>query len=315
MVDDNQSLSVSSGIFGWIYLLPTESIKVIVKYHPKWMISCILPETRRQIFVSCRDFDSDIDCQKSIKIDVPSLILSHSIKKPWAIHSKIKEYFSIHAIDLSKSDNVYALPYRFANVYSSGTICFGDVALDGLPKNLRQANNFFWSTQFNEDNSPFFDMHYSQCRQQEHDYYAHPWHICINYPDSLCSCLCCKGVCRCECKCECCTKICGCRCCCNLTKEFFEWVPSYFNYIKEKQHVIKTKLFCGNKYFAYPDKAGAVFLSNKKKLLNEIPEKHWRFDPEGTSAIIGIAEQSGNSWKINLGSFEFTIKNTQVTIM
>lgn len=293
-------LSISNKV-GWVYLLPTETISSIVKYSPKWMVSCVLPETKRQIIVRTLDYDEDEYQENILEIDVPSLILSHTLRKPWALNTKIKEYFSINVINPEKKTALEIIPYRFANVYSSGNICFGDVELDGLPKNLRQANNFFWSTSFNEDNSPFYDLHRNLCKNVTHEYYDH----------LVCDC---DDGCECDCQCECCINACGCRCGCNLNKEFLKWVINYKTFIQEKKFITKNKYFCGDKYFACAKPSSAIFISNKRELLNEIPKKHWRFDFQQTPVIIGVAERNEDIWTINLGSFSFKLKHRNIKI-
>jgi hypothetical protein len=277
--------------------------------------------------VKKRDYEEDIDYERTLLIDSPPFLLSHSLKKPWDTFDKIKEYFSINAVDSSKSDVIKVTPYRFANVYSSGTICFGEIVLiGGMPQNLRQANNFFWATPFNEDNSPFFDIHSKNCDSRTHDYYDHydDFHRdCsyyalddIDYDFDACSvCPCCKGECNCRCMCECCEGLCACRCRCDLTEKFFSWIQNYSDFLKTKQFTVKTKHFCGKKYFGYPKHASSVFISNSEELKDRIPEKHWRKDAQDTNVVIGVANLVDGCWNIDLGSHKFQITTEQIVVL
>jgi len=282
--------------FGWIYLLPSEAINVIVRYYPKWLISCVLPETTRDIFARRVDYRTDEVHEGSLKIKTPSLLLSHSIKKPWVPKSKTEEYFSIHRIDLDKSEGIYANPYRLANVYSSGKICYGFE----LPSNLRRANNLFWSSPFNEDNCPYVDKHLNECTNKDHEYknYNHK-------PNKLS-----------ECACECCINTCGCQCLCDLNTGFFDWLKGYYNIVISEKPILKSRYFCGDKYFACPKSTKAIFISNNASLLKKIPQKNWRKDGQQATVVIGTAQVVDNEhWKVDLGSTVFTIPKTQVTIV
>lgn len=297
--------------FGWIYLLPSEAINVIVKYHPKWLISCVLPETSRRIIGKRVDYRTDEAHKGSLDIKTPDIILTHSIAKPWDEYSKADPYFSINRIDLKKGGGIHATPYQLANVYSSGQICFGETTFGGVPKNLREANNIFWSTPFNEDNCPFFENHPSVCKNKDHDFLDHPRTPPATWAARNLRVKAIKGCC-----CECCINECGCQCKCNLNKGFFAWLKNYYTVVTTKKTTVKTKYFCGDKYFACPKPAKAIFISNSESLLKKIPENHHRIDGQRTTVIIGVAEiKNETHWKVDLGSTSFSIPKSQVTFM
>lgn len=305
--------------FGWIYLLPSEAINVIVKYHPKWLISCVIPETFRRITAKRVDYRTDEAHEGKLDIKTPDIIFTHSIAKPWTKYSKADPYFSINRIDLKKGGGIHATPYQLSNVYSSGQVCFGGTAFNGMPKNLREANNLFWSTPFNEDNCPFFENHPSVCKNKDHEFLDHPqiptsksrpfgWGTpAWKRPRATAI----KG-----CRCECCINECGCQCKCNLNKGFFDWLKNYYTIVTNKKTTVKTKYFCGEKYFACPKPTKAIFISNKEALLKKIPETHWRKDGQHATVIIGVAEiKNDTHWKVDLGSTSFSIPKSQVTFM
>lgn len=290
---------MSNKTYGWIYLLPSESINVVVKYYPKWLISCVLPETTREITAKRVDFQTDVLHQAQFKIKTPDLILTHSIAKPWDAYGKTTPYYAINRIDLTKKAGIFANPYQLANVYSSGHICFGDTTFGGVPRNLREANNIFWSTPFNEDNCPYFDDHLGHCYDKKHEY-LDPTHPKLGK----------------NCRCECCINECGCICRCDLNKGFFEFLKSYYDRIIAQKPIKKTKYFCGDKYFASPEPATAVFISNKKPLLKKLPETSWRQDGQGSSVVIGVAKlKSDTHWSVDLGSTSFSIPKSQVILL
>lgn len=307
---------------GWIYLLPTNAKSVIVKYSPKWKISCVLPEQERDITLTYYNPKIDDILKTSYSITSPDIILSHSLTKPWTDETKVVPYFSLFAIDSSKKDGIYALPYRISNVYSSGNICFGHTSSTEL-SNLRSANNIFWQSPFNLDNCPYMKIHRSMCPSIDHEWYDH-----FDIEES-CECMydvegehvefhdcCCEA-----CRCECCLRVCNCVCRCDLKPELDKWVESYSEQLKSLQFTKKTNYFCGSKYFAAPKATTAVFMSDNKSLLKNVPENCWRTDAQNTKIVIGLAEikneteKSHKSWDIDLGSFQFTIEETKVEIL
>jgi hypothetical protein len=295
---------------GWLYLLPSDACNVIVKYSPKWAISCVIPKSKKKITACHRnyhEFDDLAVTTRELEIETPNLIWSHSLKKPWESYSKINPYFSLFAINLNQSNGLFAVPYRLANVYSSATVCFGDSTQDIT--NLRQANNYFWASPFNEDNCPYKEIHRKNCEDRSHEWYDH-------YDSEDCDCGDC-GYCDGgeggECRCECCINICGCNCPCSLTEEFFSWISNYDKQLG--QYIKKNSFFCGKKYFACPKPTEAIFLSNNKKLFEKVPKTNWRRDYKNTNVVIGVASKNYNNWEIDLGSFQFKMNQDTVRII
>ena len=159
---------------GWIYLLPSNTQSILVQYSPKWKISCVLPEKQRRIHfkfhvcndVACQDYDN------TFNIKTPTLVMSHSMIPPWVKSTKQNSYFDLYALDNTKKEHLYTAPYRLANVYESGKICFGAVSANDIAS-LRKANNLFWSSPFNLDNCPLVRQHQLNCGAVEHHYEEH----------------------------------------------------------------------------------------------------------------------------------------------
>jgi len=302
----------SEASLGWAYLLPSEASNVIVKYAPKWTISCVIPRTEKKIIANHHtyhkwDAAAPKLCTKILDIKTPDLIWSHAFKKPWDSYSRVTPYFSLFAIDLQQDNGIYAIPYRIANVYSSGTVCFGEAAEIA---NLRQANNYFWSSPFNQDNCPYTEIHRKTCNYRNHEWFDHS-------EDTYCGeeeCDECDGG-EYTCRCECCVNICGCKCDCSMEEEFFKWVSLYHKRIITSQFVKKNNFFCGAKYFACPRPTKAVFISNNHKLLETIPKSSWRRDYKNTDVVIGVASKNYNEWEIDLGSFQFKLSKDKVRMV
>lgn len=291
---------VAEKTLGWIYLLPSDAQNVIVKYNPKWTISCVVPASLKKITAYHRqysDWDDPVTAKETLEIQIPELIWSHSIKKPWEPSSLVQPYFSLHAIDLSKSDGLFVTPYLLANIYTSAKVCYGG---DSDPTNLRQAANRFWQSPFNEDNCPYKEDHRKSCDERNHEYYDHDFDD--DEDDS-------------DCNCECCTNICGCRCGCCLEAAFFTWIKEYDKRLKETPFTKRNSFFCGKKYFACPRPTTAVFISNNKSLFKQVPKTVWRRDYKNTEVVIGVAYNDNKRWNIDTGSVQFTIAENEAKII
>ena len=298
---------------GWIYLLPSETIKVIVKYHPKWMISAVIANTSKKIRTVKRLYDEeDATEELDILIKIPNLIMSHSMQKPWVLNSKIETYFSINAIDLKQTSGIYVIPYRLANVYSSSNICFGDVALERKPSNLRQANNFFWSSPFNEDNCPYLDRHLQTCTERNHDHFDEK-RIREQYEAEKLDPL--EMEARIQADCACCFNECACECTCDTTDLYHDWLNNYYELIKNQKYTLSTSLFCGERYFALDTPVSALFLSNHSKALNQVPEKIHRLDCQKTKVAIGAAKPSKDGWTVDFGGHIMDLTNEQIEVI
>lgn len=237
---------------GGVFLLPSNTLKIIVQYRPRWTISCVLPPDLKTVKVlkykvatddDRYDYDDEDDEQTlkkgsllEIQTQVPSLLFSHEFyvdhtRKTWPnAHSS---HYYLNAIDLSKEDKLWVAPYGFSNVADDGSICFGAV---GIPNNLRAANILFWESPFNLDYSFFEEEHKRQCKNLKHEYYDHISKCCeyvahsckckknhghyVNYlrheGKYHADCACCKRICICSPShkkdCLCASDACECRC-------------------------------------------------------------------------------------------------------
>lgn len=329
---------------GWIYLLPTDTQKVLVKYAPKWLISCVLPDKRTTSSFRVKKYidDEETWIERSLEINIPTLILSHSFVKPWVEKSAVEQYFLLHAAEISDA-SIRAAMFRLANVYSSGKLCFGEISNEGLPSNLRKANSLFWGTPFNDDASPFYDLHSMKCSNKSHENYEHQdeefRHSCAFEREHQCACdstdgnhrpgcecatedcgcecvcACCVRTCNCECKCECCLNVCGCACNCELTEQYFDWIHGYAEQLRA-DYAIKTQFFLGDRYIGYNQPTSALFLSNDPKLEEWVPPKFWREDGQKHRFILGSAiDQLNQTWRVDLGQLQFEIPRENISIV
>lgn len=301
---------------GWIYFLPSETTRVIIKYYPKWMISCFLPNSSKRIFVSKYEEDTDSILEREACIKVPSLLISHTLPKPWISESKIDSYFNIYAIDESNKLDICTKPYRLANVYSSGSICFGEIE---EPYNLRQANNYFWASIFNEDNCPYLDNHYQNCKDRQHDHYDEE-RIVEQVRTSLAVAYSSKPFNleaeqeKAKLKCSCCLNECGCSCGCDLTECFYDWINNYYEFLLQPKFTINTKLFCGEKYFECVNPLTALFITNNKNVLEKISEHSLLQDCKDTF-IIGQARYTNNKWEIEINNHKLSLLSDEIEVI
>lgn len=94
--------------------------------------------------------------------EIPKLIWIHtvSLSKPNLVHrnSQVKTVrFGLFRQTSSNRWYKFIAPYAISNVYESGSICWGNTP---QPKNLKEAQNTFFSSCFNEDLTPLIDKDY-----------------------------------------------------------------------------------------------------------------------------------------------------------
>jgi len=267
------------------------------------MISAFLPETLRKIPAVKVDYLTDEVEERELQITVPNLIMSHTLRKPWVVCSKLETYFSMHALDNKCIADLWVLPYQLANIYPSGLICFGDVAMLGKPNNLRQANNYFWNSPFNDDNCPYLDRHYRDCETRRHDHYDEQRikelqfaRKTLQADDRI------KGLLNAEeelsQKCCCCLNECTCTCECNLNEVFFQWLKKYSSRLKQQEFIKSNALFHGERFYTYEKPISALFISNDANLINQYPEAVHQ-DAQN-KFIIGPAKSNNKVWDIDL---------------
>jgi hypothetical protein len=73
-----------------------------------------------------------------------------------------------------------------------------------------------------------------------------------------------------------------------------------------------TEDICGNKFWAAPSGAGALLVTNNKKLLQKIPKTHWRKHGD-FPIIIAKLTRFKKSWGFNSGTVKFTLPHENVT--
>lgn len=162
---------------GGIYLVPSETTKIVVQTSPDLKISCVFPPVTRHIKVSW-DKETFVD----VDVNTPSLLIQQVLRQlPYnccvdCVDSdceKCKGHpvicFCESCMQLKKRNlagdpqsqyNLYEMfekkahvgfnliPFRMGNVYPTGRICTGQ---QSPPTTLRQINFNFWNSSFNND--------------------------------------------------------------------------------------------------------------------------------------------------------------------
>lgn len=260
-------------------------------------------------------------------------------------------YVQYFLFALKKDKDILGTPYRLGNVFPEGKICFSLDRESPPPNSLRQANNIFWSNYFNTD---FVDTHllrglHGHCQQKDHSFeyddhfqkhqcegHEHTKHTCEKDKLETCfccysernggyycgcneSCYCCCGVCKCRinfpstdyCECGCCRNICNCRCSCDLSTEFADlsssYTPRYYNNY--------TSLICGSRFISQSKNTQAVFISDNKDLLTQIPEKMIKsveYEKTTYKFVVAFADMEDNKWKIGFGDSYFYLDQDKV---
>jgi len=130
----------------FISLLPTSATTILVKYSPEVLVSCIVPPKNFEIkYSSTKNFIKKCD----LLLGTPTLIISCGYGDIPSVNNyqSINAGYTLWSLDTSRNNGVFVKPYKLANVWEKGKICFGDLT----PTNLRQAFNYYWTSGFNDD--------------------------------------------------------------------------------------------------------------------------------------------------------------------
>lgn len=77
--------------------------------------------------------------------------------------------------------------------------------------------------------------------------------------------------------------------------------------IKQQGWSDLTDEICGKKFWASPKGSEALLINSSKALLKKIPYKFWRKDVNGQPFIIALANDAGDHWEFNSGTFKFKL--------
>ena len=260
-----------------IFLLPTETTKVLVQLKPALKISAFLPSRDREITFLVKDEDPDSEAE-TVSLTTPQLVLTQALHArelgPIASPEPEAAPFTPGTIYLNsvscREGKFRTKPYTLSNVNSNGSICFGD---GNYPKSLRAANNYFWGSSFNAD----LQNHivYKECKCIPRKRINHDWVNCdfaseerkrLRKPNLKCdepSCDCCRG--NCPCRAD--------RCPCSKGIDFKKTCRDFVKRHKEQPSDLNTIL--GTKYVLHPAPAEGVALLTKKCGLN-LPKGLWK---------------------------------------
>jgi len=157
----------------FVSLLPSQAESVIVKYQPDIQVSCVIPPLEFPIKYA---HSRRTSLKKTLTITTPTLIMScgyGDIPMPRNYKRLIRPY-TLWAIDTHRKSKIYGKPYLFANVYDSGSICFGTLN----PASLRQAYNYYWTSSFNAELYRINREIIHTCNNKTHDFVYHTGHKC-----------------------------------------------------------------------------------------------------------------------------------------
>lgn len=147
----------------FVSLLPSSNNTVIVKYSPEIVVSCVIPPQQFNIKYATT---GNLAKKNHVKIRTPTLIMSCGYADfPENLFDFHGLEFTLWQLDTTKKTSIQVKPYLLANVYDKGKVCYGDLT----PKSLRQAYNYYWASNFNDD------IKYKHvCNHRDHSY---PWHV------------------------------------------------------------------------------------------------------------------------------------------
>ena len=75
----------------------------------------------------------------------------------------------------------------------------------------------------------------------------------------------------------------------------------------------QTSQFLGTRYWASPEGADALLLSDSNKLLRQIPRKYWRKNAAGNPFIVARAHDREDHWEFISGGFSFQLDSGFIT--
>jgi len=387
----------------FVSLLPTGVKNILVKYSPEVLVSCIIPPKDFHIqYSSVKSYSSSK--KHNLELASPALIMSCGYGDIPAArtHKAINSGYTLWALDTTRDDGIYVKPYKLANVWDQGKICFGDLT----PNSLRQAFNYYWTSGFNDD----IKIPHIFCLNKKHKYEFHSGCVCDEsqkkhicdcsrktfhnhygcgcttvaksknckgsckekdcscckairtyqkknkkngmsdkkisklaviklehgklYPGCNCSwrhkrhCSCAKTSCGCVCDCDCCNKhcehgsceckccrnVCKCKCNCSKVEKLKQHLTTYHQTkLPLQKWKNRTAFFCGEKYWAAPEGAEGVLVSNDRRLLTAIPQQFWRRDRDGRPLVIALGHRQGiRGWEFRSGSYSFYLDHRNV---
>jgi hypothetical protein len=230
--------------------------------------------------------------------------------------------FVLNHYKINLDNSITVKPYQLGNVDQHGTVCFGNRS----PRNLKEANNLFWSMPFSGDYWSRWKYHKSNmCNGRKH--------ACDNFIKELCprkhfcpkalegascgtnTCFCCQKNCRChrvnpytEEPCACCIFNCSCRCACNILEEFKSYIIEHHQNLQDPRIPSISLPHHSFQYFC-PTQADGIYISlNRTSRPGDIADKHQ--DP----IVLGFAKSEDlETWNIKIGSENYGLSKNQVS--
>lgn len=150
----------------FVSLLPTGTTAIVVSYSPNVILSCAVMPNEFDIEYSV----VGVAKKDRLRVKTPHLFMGLAYNDvPFSTYPSVKNQCNLWALNIDRTDGIYVKPYRLANVWETGGVCFGNLA----PVSLRQAFNYYWTSLFNDD-IPVPHI----CKNKKHSYEWHNGCLC-----------------------------------------------------------------------------------------------------------------------------------------
>jgi len=316
-----------------IYLLPSETFKVLVQNKPGLKISAFLPPKEREITFSYDDA-SDVLPRKTpdttLSIETPQLVWTQSLSPNNRVnHSNLglnnpslntdaqkipflPGTIAINSVTI-RNGLFRTKPYTLSNVRNDGTVCFGD---GKGPQSLRAANTHFWMTNFTTDLNE--KLVYSSCTcSSKKKTVDHDWAYCefskmargekAAIRSKKCKrvdCDCCRG------RCPCTSYDCSCAKAVDFKKTYLAFVQGH------KKLVPSLNTILGTEHTLYPKNADGVILVTKKCGI-KLPPSAWKTTDFVTKPMVAIGFVKclpSGDWSATFGATVIKVSNSKVRV-
>lgn len=250
-----------------LLLIPSESIATTLQYKPGWVVSTLIPPTKRTIVLSA----NGTRATQKAQVKTPLLLWLQQ----YALNKAKPGFEPTMYLYAAKQENkeLWLAPYLIGNVHGDGRICWG--ARSNTPYNLRAAHSTFFTTPFSTDlwegRDDVDDL------ERDSDYDA-SGNLRPGRRDALNK---------------------------RLVNSFAKFAREYKvgegeegdedEFTNDK----KTAIY-GEAHVSFPKHCDAVFVSSRPATMKKFPEKARRQDRHGRPFIVGFAIRRVKDWLVNV---------------